>query len=115
MATIAVDFDDTLHSSTKQPGYRMGIPEPGAIVSMQRLAREGHELWIFTARNVQHPNQKKAVADWLDYFNIPYHGITNVKLPQFQVFIDNRAIQFDTWPQVMARLTKLQQSATVSS
>lgn len=113
---IAIDFDDTLMDrNNKLPGYRMGQPTPGSIVSMQRLNNMGHTLIIFTARNVQHPNQKKAVADWLDYFKIPYHSITNVKLPEMELFIDNRAMHFDSWPQVMMRLTKLQQSATVQT
>lgn len=108
MAVIAVDFDDTLHDrNSVTSGYRMGRPTSGAILSMQRLANQGHVLIIFTARAVNHPNQKKAVADWLDYFQIPFHSITNIKMPEMEIFIDNRAIQFDSWPQVMGRLTKL--------
>lgn len=107
---IAVDFDGTIHDpNNKNSGYRMGVPIPGAILSMQRLANSGHTLIIFTARGVQHPNQKKAVADWLDYFKIPFSGITNIKSPAFDLIIDNRAMHFDSWPQVMARLTKSEQ------
>lgn len=113
---IAVDFDDTLmNPHDKREGYRMGQPMPGAILSMQRLRNQGHTLVIFTARNVQHPNQHKAVADWLDYFNIPFDGITNIKRPEFEVYIDNRAMHFDSWPQVMHRLTNLQRSETIST
>lgn len=105
---IAIDFDETIMDpQNKTPGYRMGRPVPGAVLSLQRLANAGHTIYIFTARNVQHPNQKKAVADWLDYFQIPFHGITNIKLPEFEVYIDNRAMHFDSWPQVMARINRL--------
>lgn len=114
--TIAVDFDATLMDrDAVHSGYRMGPPTAGAILAMQRLAAEGHQLWVFTARDVQHPNQKKAVADWLDYFHIPFHGVTNIKRPEFEVFVDDRAIAFDSWPQVMFRLTKLQESSTVQA
>lgn len=105
---IAIDFDDTImNPHDKLPGYRMGQPEPGSILSLQRLKLEGNQIYIFTARDVSHPNQKKAVADWLDYFHIPYDGITNVKQPFFDVYIDNRAMHFDSWPQVMTRLRNL--------
>lgn len=108
---IAVDFDGTLMDPNNvRQGYRMGQPEPGAILSMQRLKNQGHTLVIFTARNVQHPNQHKAVADWLTYFKIPFDGITNIKRPEFEVMIDNRALHFDTWPQVMTRLRLLSQA-----
>lgn len=113
---IGIDFDGTLCDPTNVlSGYRMGQPEPGAILSMQRLANSGHQLYIFTSRNVQNPSARKAVADWLDYFKIPFHGITNIKLPEFEVMIDNRAMHFDSWPQVMHRLTVAQQTATVQS
>lgn len=111
---IAIDLDDTIiDSKNVLSGYRMGQPVQGAITSIRRLVTEGHQIFIFTARNVQDPRVKKAVADWLDHFDIPYSGITNIKSPHFQVFIDNRAIQFDTWPQTLHRLTNMQNSDKV--
>lgn len=109
---IAVDFDDTLCSRNSQPGYRMGPPEPGAILSMKRLALEGHTLIVFTARNVQDPRVFKAVEDWCKYFDIPINGITNIKKPEFQVMIDNRALHFDDWPSTMSRLARMQNETT---
>lgn len=105
---LAIDFDDTLMDTHNvRTGYRMGPPTPGAIVTMHRLVTEGHSIYVFTARDVQKPPVYKAVEDWLNYYKIPFHGITNIKQPYFQVFIDNKAIQFDTWPQVMLRLKRL--------
>lgn len=107
---LAIDFDETLMNPNNVPkGYRMGQPEPGAIATVQRLHMEGHQIVIFTARNVQDPRAKKAVADWLDYFHIPYHDITNVKRADFDVMIDNRALHYQSWPQVSQDLNKLEQ------
>jgi hypothetical protein len=114
MAVIAVDFDDTLMDTNNVlPGYRMGQPTPGAILSMSRLANEGHQCIIFTARNVQDPRAYKAVEDWLNHFQIPHHGITNIKRPEMQIFIDDRAMAFDSWPQVMARINKQTQQENI--
>lgn len=116
MAVIAIDFDDTLMDTHNvAPGNRMGAPTPGTIVYTRRLVNSGHTIVVFTARNVLNQRIYKSVSDWLDYFKIPYHGITNVKLPEFEYYIDNRAIHFDTWPQVYARLTKLEANAKMPS
>lgn len=113
---LAVDFDDTLHDLRHvQEDHRMGIPEPGAVEALNNLVSEGHTIIIFTARNVQNPNAKKAVADWLDYFKIPFTDITNIKSPRFDVIIDDRALRFDTWAQTLDRLTALQNIDTIHS
>lgn len=105
---IAVDFDDTLCAKREDGSkYRMGKPTEGAILAMRRLQDEGHTLIIFTARNVQIPAAYKAVEDWLIYFKIPYHGITNIKRPEFEVYIDDRALRFTTWVQALSDLRRL--------
>lgn len=106
---IAVDFDETLCAPREYVSqYRMGKPTDGAILAMRRLQDEGHTLIIFTARNVQIPAAYKAVEDWLIYFKIPFHGITNIKRPEFEVYLDDRAIHFDNWTQAMKQLHLLQ-------
>src|SRR5690348_8008978 len=100
---IAIDFDETImdnHAAT--PGRRMGPPEPGAVAAITKFHEEGHTIVIFTARNVQDPRVKQAVADWLTYFHIPFHLITNVKQPEFDIYIDNRALHYQSWSQVWA-------------
>lgn len=110
MAVIAIDLDDTLlDTQNVQPGYRMGPPTNGAILATQRLANEGHTIIVFTARNVQVPSAYKAVEDWLTYFQIPHSGITNIKRPEFEVYIDNRALRFSgDWASTLADLKLLE-------
>lgn len=112
---IAVDFDHTLASDRPEPGYRMGVPEPGAVAAMRRLETEGHTLIIFTARNVQIPAAYKAVEDWLLHFGIPYHGITNIKRPEFEVMIDDRGLRFHDWPKALSDLRKIADESFVQN
>lgn len=86
----------------------MGPPTSGAVAAVNKLYQEGHQIFIFTAREVQKPPVKKAVEDWLDYFKIPYHGITNVKQSWMDVFIDNRSLHYEDWAQVYGDLHKIQ-------
>lgn len=112
---IAVDFDHTLASDKPEEGYRMGVPEPGAVAGMKRLASEGHTLVIFTARNVQIPSAYKAVEDWLIHFEIPYHGITNIKRPEFEVMLDDRALRFKDWPTALSDIRKIGNESAVAN
>jgi len=98
---IATDFDETLMNNAAAPhGYKMGPPEVGAISVLNKLVEEGHKIFIFTARNVQDQRVYKAVADWVEYFKIPCHGITNIKSPDFDIMIDNRGLHYQSWDQV---------------
>lgn len=96
-----------------QKGYRMGAPMPGAVMYLQKLNDLGHIIYIFTARDVNHPSAHKAVADWLEYYKIPHHGITNIKQPFFDLMIDNRAMNFNgNWS---GYLTKIEKFAKMSA
>jgi len=105
---IAVDFDGTLMDPDHVlKGYKMGQPMPGAVLYMNKLHQAGHELIIFTARNVNHPSAHKAVEDWLKFFQIPHNGITNIKQPYFDVIIDNRCIAFmGSWSGILSKIAK---------
>lgn len=105
---IAVDLDDTLlDRQNKNPGYRMGQPFPGAVAIINQWVKVGHQVVIFTARNVNKPESYKAVSDWLDYYRIPHNGITNIKQPYFDVIIDNRALQFTgSWAGMLTKVNK---------
>lgn len=103
---ILIDFDRTLMDPDNIPvGHRMGPPEAGAIVAMQRLSIT-NELIVFTGRKVNIPSVYDTVAKWMDYFHIPYNAITNVKPERYDLIIDDKAIHFDTWTQVLFRLDK---------
>jgi hypothetical protein len=111
---IAVDFDGTLCATRKVGSdYKMGAPGEGAILATRRLVDEGHSIVIFTARNVSDPRVYKAVEDWLNYFQIPYSGITNVKRAEFDVYIDDRCLHFTDWEKALSDLAKFQRGLEV--
>lgn len=98
--TIAIDFDGTIHDHAHpKPGMVMGEPLPGAKDALLTFKRQGDTIIIHTARD-----RFKPVEDWMRYYNIPYDRVTNIKPPEAQVFIDDRAIRFTSWEQVLRYL-----------
>jgi len=75
----------------------MGEPMPWAIQGMTRLKQRGHTIIIHTVRG----NHPKHVADWLDFFKIPYDQVTDVK-PNADCFIDDKAVTFRGWDKLIA-------------
>lgn len=77
-------------------GYKMGVPMLGAKEFMLLFHEAGHTLVVFTVR-ANTPRSSKAVADWLEYFGIPYDQITNEK-GNADIYVDDKGYRFDTWP-----------------
>jgi hypothetical protein len=90
---VAVDFDGPIHAYTRgwQEGAIYDQPTDGALESVAQLA-ENYRVIVFTARD-----DLLAVKVWLrDHGFDPYvEDVTNRK-PQAQVYIDDRAVYFDT-------------------
>ena len=104
---LYIDFDSTIHNPyDKVEGKQMGKPIYGAVDGMQKLAREGHKLVIFTVWATT-PEKKAAIIDWLDYFGVPFHGITNIK-GEADAYLDDKAITFTNWEDVLVKLDKVQ-------
>lgn len=100
---ISIDFDNTIHDTKNvSPGYKMGKPIEGAIEAVKKLKKSGNEIVILSAR-ASNESSKKAISDWLDYFDIPYDEVTNVK-ESSDVYIDDKAIHFDNWENVLSQL-----------
>lgn len=103
--TYAIDFDDTIMDTNNvTPGYRMGMPMAGAVESLRKFRVEGARIIVFTVRAIT-PEGRKAVEDWMLYFHIPFNQVTALK-PQADYYIDNRAIHFDNWSNVLNKIEK---------
>ena len=105
MAKIALDFDGTVHDPKNvKKGYKLGQPVPGAKDAVKFLRDKGHEVIIFPtwADSLQ---KRKALVDWLNYFEIPFDDITSVK-PEADYYIDNNAIRFESWAQTLDFIEK---------
>lgn len=79
----------------KRPGYKLGQPIEGAVKALTILERAGHTIIIHTVW-AANDHSIKTIKDWLSYFKIPYHEVTNIK-PQADVYIDDKAIRFYDW------------------
>lgn len=113
---IAVDFDGVLHDYTKGwcGGKIYGDPVPGAREAMRELLRDGHQVWVFTARAFSGyvdgdrlvPGDAPGIRKWLKYHKIPYTSvfIGHGKLAA-DLYIDDRAIKFEgDWAQTLSQV-----------
>lgn len=106
-----MDLDGTICSLRQSTqSYDEVKPIPGAIAALKKLKEEGHEIIIYTARNMKtyQGNTGKAVAniggmtiDWLRKYQVPYDEIIFGK-PQGDLYIDDLAIPFTDWNLVMS-------------
>lgn len=96
MAKLAIDFDSVIHNPFDvKKGFKMGVPILAAPQALQKLKEMGHEIIIFPtwADNQQ---RRKAIVDWLTYFNVPFDDITSVK-PEADLYVDNNGYRFENW------------------
>lgn len=99
--TLAIDFDGVLH------GYRNGwqggtiydLPVDGAIEAWGKLKSLGFNLVVFTARVDLEP-----VEAWMEKWFGEKPLVTNQK-PLALFYIDDRALTFRNWPDMMATLS----------
>ena len=96
---ISVDFDRVLHDIDHPiEGKRMGPPINNAPEFMKVLSERGFVLDVYTL----HPGQE--VRDWLDYYKIPYHTVSNIK-PDAILYIDDKGYRFKEWsPQMIKEI-----------
>lgn len=94
---IAIDFDGVIVKRKGIPttGSFWGCkPVKGALASIELLINSGHELYICTNRN------KKGfenIGVWLLSNNFPKLKITNRKLANTTIYLDDRAVRFTNW------------------
>ncbi len=99
---LAIDFDGTIHDwNNPKPGMRMGPPIFGAQEALRSFKEAGHTIVIFSVRGGE--DSRKHVADWLNYYAIPYSYITNIKIPA-DWYIDDRGMHFTNWKEAVLRV-----------
>ena len=106
---IAIDFDSTTHNPfNRKKGYKMGAPIPGAVEAVQKLKRDGHTIIIFPTW-ADTEVKRKAILDWLEYFEVPFDDITSTK-PNADVYIDDRGYRFENWTDTLDFINETQLS-----
>lgn len=84
---IAIDFDGVIFDKPS------GKVIDGAKEKIAKWVQQGHEVSIFTNRPDYDYSTIKAV---MDSNGIPFHRLICGK-PSYDLFIDDRAVQFEGW------------------
>jgi len=120
--TIAIDFDGVIHNQRNNWGRILGSPVDGAFDCIRTLIQK-HPIYIFCARpwdDYPALTGLNYIPHWLDMhqLGIPSFAdvdpgsvwedktrilVTNRKLLA-TVYIDDRGIRFESWPQTMGEL-----------
>lgn len=97
---ICADFDGVLHKCSK--GYGNGviydIPTENSQFTIKNLIRGGFKVLVFTSRDKR---QYPKIRAWLEKNGFPKLEITNVKPKGALAFIDDRAIRFTSWADIV--------------
>ncbi len=97
---ISIDFDGVVHAYSK--GFHDGSiydePIPGAQKAMREL-RKKHHLYIYSSRGKTKAGCA-AMEEYLKRWKIPFDEVVSHK-PPARFYIDDRAIRFETWRQVL--------------
>jgi hypothetical protein len=99
MARIAVDIDGVIAGKLKNGKYPEDYPKKkplgGSVFSLKELKRQGHYIYLFTARFEE---DREITEKWLkdNGFAGLYEELIMDK-PQYDILIDDRAIRHDHW------------------
>jgi hypothetical protein len=97
---IAIDFDDVIHDPHNvKKGYKMGQPVKDAISSIRKLKSDGHEITVFSLW-ADTEQKRQAMVNWLNYFQVPWDDLTNVKADA-DVYLDDKGLRFVNWTQAL--------------
>lgn len=103
--TLAIDFDHTIHDNNNPvEGRRMGPPMPGAKEAIESFVAQGYRIVIHTLWGTD--DRKQAIEDWLNFYQIPFDEVTNIK-PKADAYIDDKAVRYTTWDETRAVLNEV--------
>ncbi len=99
---IIIDLDGTICDEEKTFSRSLAQPIPGAVECINTLYERGNIIIIFSARSWM---EFEMTTAWLKNNSVKYHQLILGK-PIGDVWIDDRAIQFDNWKNVFDVLDK---------
>lgn len=101
--TIMVDLDGVVCTEERTFDRPLAAPIEGARAGLEKLRAAGNVIVIYTARGWAEYNVTK---DWLDRHGMPYDAIHMGK-PIAHVWIDDRALRFESWEQTLRDLERI--------
>ncbi len=99
---IIIDLDGTICTEEKTYSRALAKPINGAVDHINKLYDGGNIIIIYSARTWM---EFEMTTDWLRKNNIKYHQLVLGK-PIGDVWIDDRAINFNGWDNVIECLGK---------
>lgn len=94
---IIIDLDGTICTEEKTYSRSLAKPIEGAIDNINKLYDEGNIIIIYSSRSWM---EFEMTNHWLKTNGVKYHQLVLGK-PIGDVWIDDRAIRFDNWENVM--------------
>lgn len=99
---IIIDLDGTICTEEKTYSRALARPNKNARQSITSLYRQGHTIIIYSARTWM---EYEMTSAWLKKNKIPYHQLVMGK-PIGDVWIDDRAIRYNNWDDVLKQIVK---------
>lgn len=95
--TYCFDLDNTI-CHTVNKNYKDAYPYEGVVAKINELYDDGNTIIIYTARGGTskidyHELNLKQLKEW----NVKYHELIDKNKPHFDLFIDDKAINAQTW------------------
>lgn len=102
---LAIDFDQVIHDKLHPiVGRRMGKPFPMSKSALERFKRHGDTIIIHTTMALTEGG-KKAVEDWMKYYDIPYDRVE--PKVQADLYLDDKAIRHKDWMTTLDEVHKI--------
>ena len=97
---LVIDIDGTICTEEKQFSRSLANPIEGAIEALREIKAKNHTIILYSSRIWA---EYEMTVDWLRKHDIPYDQLILGK-PQGDFWIDDRAIEFQNWKQILSRI-----------
>jgi len=97
---LIIDLDGTICTEERTYSRSLAKPYTGAVESLNKLYDEGNTIIIFTSRTWL---EYEMTTAWLKDNKVKYHQLIMGK-PIGDVWIDDRALSFKSWDDIMEKL-----------
>ena len=99
---IIIDIDGTICTEEKTYSRSLAKPLRDAVSSVNALYDKGHTIIFYTARTWM---EFEMTTDWLNKNGFKYHQLVMGK-PIGDIWIDDRALPFTNWEEVVLKLNE---------
>ena len=99
---LIIDLDGTICTEEKTFSRNLAKPNKDAKESLEKLKNMGYTIIIYTARSW---NEYEMTIDWLKKNIIPFDQLIMGK-PTGDYWIDDRAIKYSSWKDVINQLNE---------